>query len=85
MFDYTPGQKIGDAIRSDPLGTVKDAAKVVIGGVTAKTGAGLCMSGLGCTAGIPMAAFGLSDAAEGTDGLYNHYNGINSFGVNPLG
>ncbi|VVD74098.1 hypothetical protein PCO31111_00782 [Pandoraea communis] len=84
LFDYTPGEKIGDAVHSDPLGTVKDAAKVVIGGVTAKAGAGLCMSGLGCTAGIPMAAFGLSDVAEGADGLYNRYNGINSLGVNPL-
>jgi hypothetical protein len=84
LFDYTPGQKITDMVKSDPLGTAKDAAKVVLGGVTAKTGVGLCTSGLGCAAGVPMAAFGASDIAEGADGLYNRYNGISSPGTNPL-
>jgi filamentous hemagglutinin len=31
-----------------------------------------------------MVAFGLSDATQGADGLYNRYNGISSPGVNPL-
>lgn len=84
LFVYTPTQKIGDAVQSDPMGVAKDAAKVLIGGVTAKTGVGLCTSGVGCVAGGWMAAFGLSDMAEGADGLYNRYNGINSPGVNPL-
>ncbi|BBU31401.1 hypothetical protein BTHE68_51350 [Burkholderia sp. THE68] len=84
LFNYTPGQKITDMLKSDPLGTAKDAAKIVTGGLTAKTGAALCTNGLGCTAGGAMIAFGLSDMAEGGDGLYNRYNGIGSPGVNPL-
>jgi filamentous hemagglutinin len=84
LFAYTPLQKIGDAVKSDPVGVAKDAAKVVVGGVTAKTGLGFCTTGLGCAAGIPMAAFGISDMAEGADGLYNRYNGINTPSVNPL-
>jgi hypothetical protein len=84
LFVYTPGQKIADMVTSDPLGVAKDALKVAVGGVTVKTGAGLCTSGLGCAAGVPMAAFGASDMAEGADGLYNRYNGISSAGVNPL-
>ncbi|MCF7695981.1 filamentous hemagglutinin, partial [Mycetohabitans sp. B2] len=84
LFKYTPGQKIGDAVKSDPVGVAKDAAKVVVGGVTAKTGLGFCTTGLGCAAGIPMAAFGISDMAEGADGLYNRYNGISASGLNPL-
>ncbi|WP_153100239.1 hypothetical protein [Paraburkholderia hayleyella] len=84
LFNYTPGQKIGDAVKSDPVGVAKDTAKVVVGGITAKTGLGLCTTGLGCAAGIPAAAFGVSDMTEGADGLYNRYNGINSSGVNPL-
>ncbi|MCF2133970.1 MULTISPECIES: hemagglutinin repeat-containing protein [Mycetohabitans] len=84
LFEYTPGQKIGDAVKSDPVGVAEDVTKVVVGGVTAKTGVGLCASGLGCAAGIPMAAFGLSDMVEGSEGLYNRYNGINTPGVNPL-
>ncbi|MFX1766169.1 hemagglutinin repeat-containing protein [Paraburkholderia sp. A1RI-2L] len=84
LFNYTPTQKITDMVQSDPLGTAKDAAKVVLGGVTTKTGVGLCTSGLGCAAGVPMAAFGASDMVEGADGLYNRYNGISSPGTNPL-
>ncbi|WP_338859832.1 hemagglutinin repeat-containing protein [Mycetohabitans rhizoxinica] len=84
LFKYTPGQKIGDAVKSDPGGVVKDAAKVVIGGVTAKTGVGLCTTGLGCTVGGWMAGFGLSEAVEGGSGLYNRYNGVNAPGDNPL-
>ena len=84
LFVYTPGQKITDMVKSDPLGVAKDALKVAVGGVTVKTGVGLCTSGLGCTAGVPMAAFGASDMAEGADGLYNRYNGISSPGTNPL-
>ncbi|WP_153100251.1 hypothetical protein [Paraburkholderia hayleyella] len=85
LFNYTPGQKIGDAVKSDPVGVAKDVAKVTIGGVTAKTGAGLCTSGLGCAlGGGGMVVFGLSDIVEGANGLYNRYNSINSPGVNPL-
>jgi filamentous hemagglutinin len=84
LFDYTPTQKIGDMLQSDPLGAAKDALKVVAGGLTAKTGAGLCTTGLGCAAGVPMVAFGIGDIAEGGDGLYNRYNGISAPGVNPL-
>jgi filamentous hemagglutinin len=85
LFDYTPGQKVVDMAKSDPLGVTKDAAKVVLGGVTAKTGAGFCAaSGVGCGAGTAMIAFGLSDMAEGADGLYNRYQGIPSSGLNPL-
>jgi filamentous hemagglutinin len=32
LFAYTPIQKIGDAVHSDPLGVAKDTAKVVLGG-----------------------------------------------------
>jgi filamentous hemagglutinin len=86
LFAYTPLQKTGDAIQSDPLGVAKDTAKIVLGGVTAKTGAGICAStGVGCaTGGGWMIGFGLSDMIEGADGLYNRYNGINSPAINPL-
>jgi filamentous hemagglutinin len=84
LFDYTPGQKITDMVKSDPLGVGKDVAKIATGGLTANSGAALCTNGLGCTAGGWMVAFGLSDATEGADGLYNRYNGINSPGTNPL-
>lgn len=81
---YTPTQKITNMVKSDPLGVGKDVAKVVTGGLTARTGAALCANGLGCTAGGAMIAFGLSDIGEGVDGLYNRYNGINPTGVNVL-
>ncbi|WP_081061468.1 hemagglutinin repeat-containing protein [Burkholderia territorii] len=84
LFEYTPLQKVGDALKNDPVGVAKDTAKIVVGGVTAKTGAGLCTTGLGCTVGGGMVAFGLGGVAEGADGLYNRYNGVNSSGVNPL-
>ncbi|WP_322063506.1 hemagglutinin repeat-containing protein, partial [Paraburkholderia tropica] len=86
LFNYTPTQKIADMVQSDPLGTAKDAAKVVTGGLTVKTGVGICATtGAGCAlGGGGMIAFGASDIAEGADGLYNRYNGISSPGVNPL-
>jgi filamentous hemagglutinin len=85
LFAYTPVQKMGDAIQSDPLGAAKDVAKVALGGLTARTGATLCATGVGCAlGGGGMVAFGLSDATQGADGLYNRYNGISSPGVNPL-
>ncbi|MCA8029573.1 hemagglutinin repeat-containing protein [Burkholderia cepacia] len=85
LFDYTPMQKVGDALKNDPVGVAKDTAKVVVGGMTVKTGAGLCASGLGCAlGGGGMIVFGLGDMAEGTDGLYNRYNGTSSPGVNPV-
>ncbi|MBB5460523.1 hemagglutinin repeat-containing protein [Paraburkholderia sp. Cpub6] len=86
LFVYTPTQKIGDMVKSDPLGTAKDAAKVVLGGVTVKTGVGICATtGAGCAlGGAGMIAVGVSDMTEGGDGLYNRYNGISSPGTNPL-
>jgi filamentous hemagglutinin len=84
LLKYTSIQKIGDAVKSDPGGVAKDAAKVVVGGVTAKTGLGLCITGLGCAAGIPIASFGLSGMVEGSKGLYNRYNGISTPGLNTL-
>ncbi|CAJ0783967.1 hemagglutinin repeat-containing protein [Ralstonia chuxiongensis] len=85
LFDYTAMQKAADAVSSDPLGVAKDALKVGLGLVTAKTGATFCYTtGAGCIAGGPMIAFGLSDAGEGADGLYNRFNGIYSPGVNVL-
>ncbi|MEJ2768269.1 hypothetical protein [Mycetohabitans sp. B46] len=33
---------------------------------------------------MPMAALGISDMAEGVDGLYNRYNGLSAPGLNPL-
>jgi filamentous hemagglutinin len=86
LFNYTPGQKITDMVRSDPLGVGKDAAKIVTGGLTVKTGAGICATtGAGCAlGGAGMIAFGAGDMVEGADGLYNRYNGISSAGTNPL-
>ncbi|PPB83488.1 hypothetical protein B0O95_1072 [Mycetohabitans endofungorum] len=84
LFKYTPGQKIGNAVKSDPGGVAEDVAKVVVGSVTAKTGAGLCTTGLGCTVGGWMAGFGLSEVVEGGSGLYNRYNSVNAPGDNPL-
>lgn len=86
LFVYTPLQKVADMATSDPWGVAKDAAKVVLGGVTAKTGAAICTTtGVGCAlGGGGLVLFGLSDMAEGADGLYNSYNGISSPGTNPL-
>ncbi|WP_198345476.1 hemagglutinin repeat-containing protein, partial [Burkholderia ubonensis] len=84
LFEYTPWQKAGDALKNDPVGVAKDTAKIVVGGVTAKTGAGLCTTGLGCTVGGWMATFGMSEMVEGGSGLYNRYNGVNAAGDNPL-
>jgi filamentous hemagglutinin len=78
LFNYTPLQKIGDVVQSDPAGVAKDVSKVAIGGVTAKTGGALCTTGLGCVAGGWMVAFGLSESVEGGSGLYNRYNGISA-------
>ncbi|CCD36859.1 unnamed protein product [Candidatus Paraburkholderia kirkii UZHbot1] len=38
LFDYTPGQKVTDMVKSDSLGVGKDAAKIAAGGLTVKTG-----------------------------------------------
>jgi filamentous hemagglutinin len=86
LFEYAPWQKVGDALKNDPVGVAKDAAKVVLGGVTAKAGAAICATtGAGCAlGGGGMVVFGLSGVAEGVDGLYNRYSGINSPGGNPL-
>ncbi|MGU7785231.1 hypothetical protein, partial [Burkholderia sp. PU8-34] len=84
LFEYTPLQKIGDAVKNDPVGVAKDAAKAGLGFVTAKTGGALCGSGLGCAVGSWMFVFGASDMVEGTTGLMNRYDGISSPGVNPL-
>ncbi|GAB7536149.1 hypothetical protein BGC_23660 [Burkholderia sp. 3C] len=84
LFDYTPWQKVGDAVKNDPVGVAKDGVKVVVAGVTAKAGAGFCTSGLGCAVGLPILSFGLSGMSEGADGLYNRYNGNDSPGLNPL-
>ncbi len=84
LFNYTPGQKIGDAVKSDPVGVAKDVAKVVVGGVTANTGGAFCTTGLGCAVGGWMATMGMSEAVEGGSGLYNRYNGVNTPGDNPL-
>ncbi|RQR49426.1 hemagglutinin, partial [Burkholderia sp. Bp9126] len=84
LFDYTALQKAGDAIKYDPIGVAKNGAKVAVGGATTVTGMGLCSTALGCTAGTIMIAFGTSDIAEGADGLYNRYNGVNAPGVNAL-
>ncbi|MDR5823706.1 hemagglutinin repeat-containing protein, partial [Caballeronia sp. LZ043] len=84
LFNYTPGQKVTDMVKSDPTGVARDLAKTITGGVTTKTGATLCTNGLGCVVGGAMVALGLSDMAEAGSDLYNRYNGINLPGVNPL-
>lgn len=84
LFEYTFLQKSGDAIKTDPVGVAKDASKIALGGMTAKTGAVLCTSGIGCAVGGWMTAFGLSEAVEGGSGLFNRYKGIGEPGDNPL-
>ncbi len=85
LFGYTPGQKIGDAVKSDPVGLAEDATKLVLGGITAKTGVTICATtGIGCVAGAGMISIGLSDIVEGGHSLYNRYNGANTLSVNPL-
>jgi filamentous hemagglutinin len=84
LFNYTPLQKVVDAVQSDPVGVTKDVAKVGVGFVTAKTGGMICGSGLGCALGSWMFAFGTTDMIEGGDGLINRYNGSHSPGGNPL-
>ncbi len=84
LFEYTALQKGGDAIKTDPVGVAKDVTKMTLGGMTAKTGAALCTSGIGCAVGGWMTTFGISEFVEGGSGLYNRYNGINVPGDNPL-
>ncbi|MCI3207171.1 hemagglutinin [Pandoraea capi] len=84
LFGYSSLEKVGDALKSDPVGVAKDTAKIVVGGVSTKTGVALCGTGFGCTVGALMASFGLSEMVEGGVGLYNRYNGMNSVGENPL-
>lgn len=84
LFEYTALQKGGDAIKTDPVGVAKDITKMTLGGMTAKTGAALCTSGIGCAVGGWMTTFGISEFVEGGSGLYNRYNGINAPGDNPL-
>lgn len=84
LFAYTPPQKIADMVKSDPLGVGKDALKVGVGIVTAKTGGLLCGSAVGCAVGGWMFAFGTSDAIEGATSLTNRYEGITASGWNPL-
>jgi filamentous hemagglutinin len=84
LFNYTPRQKITDMVKSDPLGVGKDALKVGLGAVTAKTGGLLCGSAAGCAVGGWMFVFGTSDAIEGATSLANRYDGITASGWNPL-
>src|SRR5579863_9509145 len=67
LFDYTPLQKVGDALQSDPVGVAKDIAKAGVGLATVMNGGVLCGSGAGCAIGSWMAAFGTSDMIEGGD------------------
>jgi filamentous hemagglutinin len=61
------------------------AAKVVAGTLSVSTGATLCgASGAGCLAGVPIMAFGASDATQGATMMMDAYQGITSQGVNPL-
>ncbi len=84
LFVYTPGQKVTDMVKSDPLGVGKDLAKVGLGGLVATTGAKYCATGVACGVGSAMAVSGANDIATGMSGLYNRYNGIPEPGMNPL-
>ncbi|TAM52854.1 MAG: filamentous hemagglutinin N-terminal domain-containing protein [Paraburkholderia sp.] len=84
LFGYTPVQKVGDAIQSDPVGVAKDLVKVGAGLAAAKVGGVLCASAAGCGVGASMFVFGTSDAIEGSTSLHDRYYGVSSRGVNPL-
>ncbi|MDR5884319.1 hypothetical protein, partial [Caballeronia sp. LZ032] len=84
LFNYTPGQKVTDMVKSDPVGVAKDLAKTGLGIVTANTGGSLCGSGVGCAIGGWMFAFGTSDAIEGGSSLLNRYDATATSGWNPL-
>jgi filamentous hemagglutinin len=84
LFDYTPLQKVGDAVQSDPVGVAKDLVKVGAGLAAAKVGGVLCASAAGCGVGASMFVFGTSDAIEGSTSLHDRYYGVSSRGVNPL-
>ncbi|WP_175197347.1 hemagglutinin repeat-containing protein, partial [Paraburkholderia caffeinitolerans] len=84
LFDYTPTQKIGDMVKSDPLGVAKDAATMGIGAYITATGVKYCATGVACGVGSAMAVSGTNDVATGMSGLYNRYNGIPEPGMNPL-
>ena len=71
-------------MKNDPVGVAKYTTKIALGGMTAKTGAALCTSGIGCAVGGWTATFGLSEVIEGGGVLYNRYNGISEPGDNPL-
>lgn len=84
LFNYTPGQKITDMVKSDPLGVGKDAAKMGLGELVAATGVRYCATGVACGIGSAMVVSGANDMATGMSGLYNRYNGIPEPGINPL-
>ncbi|MGF6810169.1 filamentous hemagglutinin [Paraburkholderia sp. Clong3] len=84
LFDYTPTQKISDMLKADPFGVAKDAAKTGLGAYMATTGARVCATGAACGVGSAMITFGLNDVFEGSNGLFNRYEGIPEPGVNPL-
>ncbi|HKR38982.1 MAG TPA: hypothetical protein VJU59_04750 [Paraburkholderia sp.] len=84
LFNYTPTQKISDMLKADPLGVAKDAAKTGLGAYMATTRAKVCATGAACGVGSAMITFGLNDVFEGSNGLFNRYEGIPEPGANPL-
>jgi filamentous hemagglutinin len=84
LFDYAFGEKIGDAVKSDPFGVARDLAKVGTGLAAAKVGGLLCVSVAGCGVGASMFVFGTSDAIEGATSLHDRYYGLPSRGANPV-
>jgi filamentous hemagglutinin len=56
--------------------------KLVGGGLSAATGIGICTTGLGCAAGVPMAAIGASEAWQGGEMLWDATRGVASEGFN---
>jgi filamentous hemagglutinin len=73
-----------DALKSDPIGTAKDAAKVATGAMSTFAGGALCSTAAGCVPGSMMAALGTNDMTEGATALANRFTGQPGPGYNPL-
>jgi len=85
LFGYSDWAIAKDAFQAGPLPTIQNGGKVVGGGLAVATGNTICVtSGLGCVVGVPLAAFGASEAIEGGTGLYNSFMGQGSQGYNPI-
>ncbi|OOH85140.1 hypothetical protein BMT54_11835, partial [Pasteurellaceae bacterium 15-036681] len=73
LFTYTVANAIGDKDDAGPRVVVRTTglAQATGGVATAAFGTGLCQSGLGCVAGVPVAAYGMDNFVAGARTAYS--------------